>query len=381
MSRVQEFVGSIRFRLSVLYSSVVFGLGAVVLGATFYFLRRSLRRLPLTFDSRLAIVNGRPIVIQDIDVNTAELVEQAITARALSLISDYLVISLIALFLVSLIVGWVIAGRALRPVDAITAVAREIQASDLSRRIAHVGPDDELGRLAATFDAMLDRLDAAFSAQKRFLADTSHDLRTPLAVIRSNVDVLAEDPDATPEDWREAAAIVQRNADRMSAMIDDLLATARFEVGAAAKTHLDLADLIAEAAVDLRPRGAGRDVTVHANPVPAPTEGIEETLRRAIGNLADNAIKAAPDGSQVVLASGLSEGWAWVAVADEGEGIDPAVLENGSGPGLGLAIVRQVVAAHGGRLAAHPGEKKGTTMVIWLPSSGSIDPPPEVSPL
>jgi len=372
MSKLSSFVRSIRFRLSVMYSSVVFGLGAAVLGITYYFVRRGLRRLPLVFDSRLAIVNGRPILIQNIDLDTAELVEQAITQRALSILSDYLWIGLVALFLLSLVVGWIVAGRALRPVDAITAVAREIQASDLSRRIGYQGPDDELGRLAATFDQMLERLDAAFRAQRRFLADTSHDLRTPLAVIRSNVDVLVDDPDATVEDWRETAAIIQRNTERMGSMIDDLLATVRLEARAAARVRVDLADLVSEAATEFQPRGAEQGVEVVANPITAEVEGVPETLRRAINNLADNALKASPAGSKIVLASGANDdGWGWVVVADEGKGIDPSVVEKGSKRGLGLTIVRQIVESHGGRLAAHRSPERGSTLIMWLPLVGS----------
>jgi len=371
MTGFPAFIRSIRFRLSILYSSVVFGLGAAILGVTYYFVRRSLRQLPLSYDSRLAIINGRPFIVQDVDVDTAQLMEQAITQRALALLSDYLLIGLGVLFLLSLVVGWVIAGRALRPVSAITAVARDIQASDLSRRIEHGGPDDELGRLADTFDGMLERLDAAFSAQQRFLADTSHDLRTPLAVIRSNIDVLADDPQASLEDWQEAGGVVQRNAERMANMIEDLLATARLEARAAARVDVDLADLVAEAAAEFAPRGLDRDVTVESNPLPARIEGVPQSLRRAITNLADNALRAAPVASRIVLASGTDAQWAWVAVADEGEGIDPAVVESDTRRGLGLTIVRQVVEAHGGRLTAHRGQVRGSTMVMWLPAAGS----------
>lgn len=380
MKRRSAFFRSIRFRLSVLYSSVVFGLGAAVLGVTYYFMRLSLRRLPLTFDSRLAIINGQPILIRDIDLDAAQLMEQATTQRALSLLSDYLTVGLIVLFVLSLVVGWIIAGRALRPVSAITAVARDIQASDLSRRISYQGPDDELGRLAATFDDMLERLDQAFAAQRRFLADTSHDLRTPLAVIRSNVDVLADDPDASVDDWREVAGIVQRNADRMSSMIEDLLATARLEARSSARVRLDLAELVSEAADEFAPRGAEQQVTVTANALPAEVEGVPQSLRRAITNLADNALNASPAGSRLVLASGVNDGWAWVAVADEGEGIDPQIVERGSQNGLGLQIVRHVVEAHGGHLAAHRGKAGGSIMVIWLPAAVE-SPPPDRSPL
>ncbi|MGA7271661.1 MAG: histidine kinase dimerization/phospho-acceptor domain-containing protein, partial [Acidimicrobiia bacterium] len=245
MSGPVSFVRSIRFRLSVLYSSVVFGLAGAFLGITYYLVRRNLRRLPLTLDSRVATINGRPIIVQQLDVDTAQLVQQSITQRALTLLSHYSVVALIALFLISFVVGWIISGRALRPVAQITSVAKEITASDLSRRIAYRSTGDELSRLAETFDDMLERLDTAFSSQRRFLADTSHDLRTPLAIIRSNIDVLADDPSASLEDWQVAGGIVQRNAERMADMSDDLLAAARLEVRSAAAVHINLGDLVA----------------------------------------------------------------------------------------------------------------------------------------
>lgn len=378
---MSTFFRSIRFRLSILYSSVVFGLGAAIFGLTYYLVQRSLRRLPLVFDSRLAIVNGRPIVIRGVDVDTAQLIEQAIAQVTLQRLGDLLIVGLVILFLLSLVVGWIIAGRALRPVAAITAVAQDIQASDLSRRIGHRGPDDELGRLADTFDQMLDRLDTAFHSQRRFLADTSHDLRTPLAVIRSNIEVLAEDPAATVEEWREAGEIVSRSAERMATMIDGLLAAARFEARAAARVTVDLAALAAEVASELAPRATAIGVSVEANPLPAVIEGVPEALRRALDNLADNALKASPPGGRVVVASGAASGWAWVAVADEGPGIDPQVLGDRGAKGLGLAIVRQIVEAHGGRLAAHPGAEGGTTMLLWLPGAGAGGEPPAGSPL
>lgn len=381
MSDVVKFVNSIRFRLSVLYSSVVFGLGGAILGVTYYLVRRTLSRLPFTLDSRIATINGRPIIVQNIDVDTAQLVQQAITQRAVELLANHSIIALGVLFVLSLIVGWVIAGRALRPVARITSVAQEISASDLSRRIAYSGPPDELSRLAETFDEMLERLDAAFSSQKRFLADTSHDLRTPLAVIRSNIEVLADDPEATLEEWRDVGEIVQRNAAQMADMIDDLLAAARLEVRSAAAVHLDLADLVNEVAEETGVQGRERDVAVEAHALEATVKGVPASLRRAIGNLVDNALKVAPEGTKVILASGATEDWAWAAVADEGPGIDPAVLEKAGRRGLGLAIVRQIAEAHKGFVAAQKGAERGTTVVIWIPRVTEPGEPPAIEDL
>lgn len=380
MTGAVGFVQSIRFRLSILYSSVVFGLGAAILGLTYYFLQRSLRRLPLMVDSREISVGGRRFIIQDIDIDTAQLMEQAITQRALSLLSDYSVVALIVLFLLSLVVGWVIAGRALSPVARITSVANEIQASDLSRRIGYEGPEDELSRLANTFDDMLERLDIAFDAQRRFLADTSHDLRTPLAVIRSNIEVLTDDPAADLDDWRAAGEIVSRNAGRMADMIDDLLAAARLEMRHAATVQVDLSELVTEALSDLGPRAAAASVSVAGRAEPALTEGVPQALRRALANLADNALKVAPPGSVVTLASGASDGWAWMAVADEGPGIDPSLVESGGRRGLGLAIVRQIAEGHRGHISAERGQVKGSLVVVWIPTGAAPGPAPSGLP-
>jgi signal transduction histidine kinase len=159
-----------------------------------------------------------------------------------------------------------VAARALRPVDTITQVAQEIEATDLSRRIALEGPDDELTRMAGTFDSMLDRLDHAFRSQKDFLAQTSHDLRTPLAIIRSNLDVTMSDPDVNVQDWRATGAIALRATERMTAMIDDLLAAARMEAGAPTLVNVDLADLVRQSAEELGARAseAGASLAVMA---------------------------------------------------------------------------------------------------------------------
>ena len=122
------------------------------------------------------------------------------------------------LFVGSLGVGWFAAGIVLRPIERITRVAREIQATDLSRRINLRGPNDELRRLADTFDAMLARLDAAFESQRRFIQEASHELRNPLAVIRTNVEVAMADPDASKKSSRELGAVVGRTAERMSTL-------------------------------------------------------------------------------------------------------------------------------------------------------------------
>ena len=374
---------SIRFRLSALYSAVVFGLGGVILALLYVAVRWQLTRQT---ETRLVISGqqvqlGRFRLIVDPRLEEAQVrtLESMFNQFVLDQLARYTLLAIGLLFLISLVVGWVIAGRALAPVDRISQVAREIEASDLSRRIALPGPDDELTRLASTFDGMLDRLEGAFKSQRQFLADTSHDLRTPLSVIRSNVEVALEDPTPTVEEWIATGEIVVRNAERMGTMIDGLLAAARFQNGQAVMVTIDLAGLTREAAGDLTASAAATDVALAVISEPAVVHAEPTSLTRALNNLIDNAVRVAPKGSALRIASGQVDGWAYLAVADQGPGFEPARV----GSGLGLSIVEQVAQLHGGKFAVFPrhAQGRGSTTVIWLPTDTTSGPPPVENPV
>ncbi|MDX1469847.1 MAG: HAMP domain-containing protein, partial [Acidimicrobiia bacterium] len=307
-------------------------------------------------------------------------IETIYNEMVLQEVAQFTVIALVALFLVSLFVGWVMSGRALKPIDDIASVATEIQASDLSRRIDLIGPDDELTRLARTFDDMLERLERAFQSQRDFLADTSHDLRTPLAVMQSNVELVSADPKATVEDWRRAGEIVKRNVEKMAVMIEGLLAAARLQIGRAEAVAVDLASLVEAKAAEFRPAATDVDVHLSTTTEAVTARGVEVSLDRALTNLVDNAIKVAPARSTVVLGCGRAHGWLWLGVGDEGPGL-PGETPSAAG-GLGLSIVAQIAEAHGGRLSAYPVDRNGGThMIVWLPDDASDGQPPDESPL
>jgi len=236
-----------------------------------------------------------------------------------------------------------------------------------------------LKRLADTFDEMLERLDTAFSSQRQFLADTSHDLRTPLTVIRSNVELVTDDPDATLGEWRQAGEVIRRNSEKMSTMIQDLLAAARLQTAKAQSVELDLSRLVAAKVADFGPVAAERDVSIVGMGSGAGVLGVEIALDRALSNLVENAVKAAPPGSEVLVGSGVVGRWAWLGVADSGAGIGDQAVDR---IGLGLAIVTQIAEGHGGSLVAFPGKAgNGTAMVLWLPAgSGEEGAPPSESP-
>lgn len=376
------FWRSIRFRLSVQYSALVFGLGGALLGLVYLSIRQGLpygRMMTHLWEGRqVTLESGQVVVLdryEDLQVRAIETIYNEIV---LNQVARFTLIAIGVLFLLSIVVGWVMSGRVLKPVEAITTVAREIQASDLSRRIALEGPDDELKRLGDTFDRMLERLDSAFTSQRQFLADTSHDLRTPLTVIRSNVELVADDPDSTLGDWQNAGEVIRRNAEKMSMMIQDLLALARLQIGRAQSVTVDLAELAEAKSSDFAPVARQKGVEVRAQAGAGMVFGVEIALDRALSNLVENAVAAAPPGSVVVVGSGTVQSWAWLGVVDSGSGLR---ADTNSRTGLGLSIVTQVAEGHGGSLASYSGNGgKGTTMVIWLPREDDPGEHPGSSP-
>lgn len=373
---------SIRFRLSVQYSALVFGLGGGLLGLVYVAIQRGLASETMMSHlwegRRVMLDTGQVFVLphyQEVEVRAIESIYNQVV---LNKTARFTLIAIGILFLLSIVVGWIMSGRVLKPVGAITNVAREIQASDLSRRIALEGPDDELKRLGDTFDEMLERLDAAFSSQRQFLADTSHDLRTPLTVIRSNVELVSEDPEASLEDWQRAGQVIRRNSEKMSKMIADLLAAARLQAGKAQAVRIDLAELARAKVSDFQTIASGEGIGIRSETSPATVQGVDIALDRALSNLVENAVRAAPAGTDVVVGCGVVDDWAWLGVQDVGSGLpeDP-----GGRVGLGLSIATQIAEGHGGSLAAFPGrDGRGTTMVVWLPTETAIGTPPQASP-
>ena len=391
-----EWARSIRFRYTLLYSAVLFGLAAVVVAAIYLVLVMSLRNQPYTTGYQKLLCFGdqcyKPITFREL--------ERVVNSRTLKELRNYSFTALGVLFVASLGVGWVVAGRVLRPIGRITSVARDIQATDLSRRIELPGPDDELKQLGDTFDAMLARLDAAFAAQRQFVADASHELRNPLAIIRTNVDVALADPRADPEDLRHTIVVVKRASDRMARLVDDLLALARRQEPILEHEPVDLGAAVAEASDDFVVPAAARNIVLDRAIAPGVVvTGDRDALKRAVANLLENAVRLAPPGSRIRLATGSEDDQAWIAVADEGPGIAPedqphvfdrfwradkARSRADGGTGLGLAIVRQIAESHGGQVRLQSKVGVGSSFVIWLPvaagSSGEPAPGPPASP-
>jgi signal transduction histidine kinase len=393
--RLPGWARSIRFRLTLLYSSVLFALAAVLVASLYFGLSLSIRDEPVSRASRIRVVEvtdqgrrGRTFV----DIRQFE---HRVNENTLANLRTFTFASLGALFLASLGVGWLIAGRVLSPIARITSVANEIQASNLTRRIQLVGPDDELRRLAETFDSMLDRLESAFVAQRQFLADVSHELRNPLAIIQSNLEVALADAEASPAGRRHAAEAIGRTIARMSRLTDDLLALARLEQADRGRELVDLVELLHEGAGEFGGAVAVRELSFELPPVGRlVVPGERDLLKRALANLLDNAARLAPEGTSIRLDAGKQGGWAWFGVADEGPGVPAADRERifgrfwrgggtprGGGSGLGLAIVQQIAERHGGEARVFSDGKSGSTFVLWIPAVGEPGPIPPLDPL
>jgi two-component system, OmpR family, sensor kinase len=287
--------------------------------------------------------------------------------------------------------GWSAARTALRPVEEIGSTAHEIGATgDLSRRVAS-GRTDELGRLSEAFNTMLDRLQAAQAAlsktletQRRFVDDASHELRTPLTIMRGNLELVARQPGMAGADRDAALRDAIEESERMSRLVDDLLALARVDAGMAMPDEIvDVASLVRDVGDSARASAGGRTVSVIIGAEDARVRGSEPLLRRLLENLTDNAIKYTAGDGTVSLSLVTDVSTVVVTVGDDGIGMAPTELAHSfdrfwrsdasrerPGSGLGLAIAKEVATAHGGSIEASSTPGEGTTFTVRLPASG-----------
>jgi signal transduction histidine kinase len=381
---------SVRFRLAMLVTAaLIVTAGVLVLGMNLALDKVAAtipQEQPTTLEDELLRILGMGIAELDGSggagaTDTLLQVEQAVREQTLQLLRDLSLVALVLLVPVGMAIGWAVAGRVVRPVGTIAGVAREIEATDLSRRIQLGGPPDEIRDLADTFDAMLGRLDQGVRTQRRFVEDASHELRNPLAVIRTTLDVALSDPEDT-EGLRRAAEVARRTADRMSTTVDELMALARTSAQPERQLPVDLAEVVAEVAQEYEAEASTRGVKLsHLAPTGLVVDGDRSALKRAQANLVANALKVSPAGAVVHCRAGRSGGWLWFGVRDVGRGIAPddqaqvfrrawrdgAPTAEGTGQGLGLALVRQIAEAHGGTVSVASLPDQGASFVVWLP--------------
>lgn len=298
------------------------------------------------------------------------------------------IVAVIGLALASGAGGYALSGFLLRPVRDITQVASEIGAGNLSRRIGHRGPDDELKGLADTFDSMIERIESGFETQRRFVQDASHELRTPLTAIRTNIEVaeLELGADGGEERLPGLLGTVKAQTDRLARLGDDLLLLTSPEATVAPldpPERVDVRGLAAAAAAELGPLAARAGVHLHvAGGAPREAIASADLLYRCALNLIDNAVKHSGEGASVVIEAGGDGEEVWLRVRDTGPGIPAEHLEHvferfyrvdrsrargRGGAGLGLAIVRALAESMGGSVEARSTAGEGAAFTLRLP--------------
>jgi signal transduction histidine kinase len=402
---------SIRLRLTAWYATIFIAMGIVLLAVSYAVVRREFRTeqgkvhvsveeiAPLKSGAshrvRAKVLpglpqdNAAPVKALSSDERLAYLQARNAYAAQVAAANDRALNNVLLAFggalllvtLASVAAGWIVAGRALRPISRITATARSISDRTLDARIALDGPRDELRELADTFDSMLARLEDAFESQRRFVANASHELRTPLAIVRTELDVTLDDSEASEDELRSMARVIRDANERMERLIASLLALASSEAGIVQQRPVDLADVVAPA-LEREPLFDDGSLQLEASLSPAPVLGDAVLLERLAANLVENAVRYNAVVGWVRVRTGIERGEATLQVTNPGARIDPAAVEgllepfrrlessrarSTGGYGLGLAVVRAVAQAHGGRIAVLARREGGLEVTVTLP--------------
>ena len=388
---------TIRVRLTLLYAGAFFLAGAALVALMYFFLGQALDR---QLTARLGIAQHLPqqAATQPGSQEATHALQEDLRAQFQQDRDDtldaMLVASLVALGAVGVAAagfGWLLAGRALGPLQQITATARRVAEGSLQERIALDGPHDEVKDLADTFDAMLERLDRSFDSQRRFVANASHELRTPLTLNRTLIEVALDNPNA-PGSLRQLGGTLLAVNQRHERLIDGLLTLASSQQRIDDPTPVDLADIARHITTKSRGAADAAHVGIRTHLRSAPVAGDPVLLERLAQNLLDNAIRYnLPEHGEISVTTGTLDGTAHLTVDNTGPPVPPyelpglfepfrrlptserladATMTSASrGAGLGLSIVRSVAHAHGGDVHATPRQDGGLTVRVRLPAA------------
>jgi signal transduction histidine kinase len=386
----------VRARLAVLYAVLFLLAGSALLALTYALLASRLPKPPPV--AKVVPPNRQLLALcKEGKLGGPQLLEKckrafAAGARAGSenqrdqTLTTLLDVSLIGLGIAtfaSAALGWVVSGRVLRPVRSITETARRASELQLGERLALGGPDDELKELADTFDLMLERLDAAFASQKRFVANAAHELRTPLTAMRTAIEVTLTKPTRSPEQLEAMANRVKRSIEQAEAIVEALLTLASTELGRPAAESVDLATA-AEDALDAAASAINeRGLTVEAVLEPARASGDRVLLERMIANLVDNAVRHNNPGGWIGVSTNSEADTAVFEITNTGPRVSeeeiPVLFEpfaraaerinSADGVGLGLSIANAIAIAHGATITAHSRPEGGLQIAVAIQPS------------
>lgn len=373
---------TVRLRLTLLYGGLFIAASILLLALTYGLLGVALAPLePADLDDPEVQAGNQ--VEEDDDTIEERLFEARNEERAEAL-SAVITQSLVALVFTSvgaMLVAWVVAGRVLQPIRQITAHARRASETTLGERIGLRGPPDELKELGDTIDAMLGRLEAAFTAQRWFAAQASHELRTPLTVMRAEADVALAATDATARERRLGEA-VRASVDRSDRLVDGLLTLARSEGTLRDQVRIDLAEIAGDVVGEYARAADAASISLDLTLATAPVAGDRMLLEHLVGNLVENAIRHNHPGGWVRASVSPEAGWAVLRVANGGPVLksdavaalfEPFQRGRGANPssprgfGLGLTIVRSVATGHDGKVEAAAPQAGGLIITVRLP--------------
>lgn len=352
---------TLRTQLALLYAGVFVALGSVLLGVMGVLV---LRRSSGVARSQVSGLTGAPPVTG---------------GRALAIVPLVIFTVMVAL---ALALGWLIAGRLLRPLRTITATARDISVRNLHQRLALTGPDDELRQLGETLDGLFGRLETSVRAQRHFVANASHELRTPLAAERTVLQVALADPDATMATLRSACETALKWSGQQERLIDSLLTLASSERGIERWEHFDLADIAGRVILDRHQEAERRSIRLDATLAAAPATGDPALAESLMVNLLSNAIRHNLDGGRIEISTAITDGRAVLTVSNTGPLVPPDEVDrlfqpfqrlaiqrvrNPGGYGLGLAIVSAIVSVHDAALTAKARPEGGLGITVSFP--------------
>lgn len=386
--------GTARLRLTALYGGLFLACGAVLLAVSYVLAEQAIApggKVNETAFTHVQVPPGLITVHQGFQALTQSQVSllmlmlgKEITTSDLRQVLIDAPIALAIVTVVALALGWLVAGRVLRPLAVITAAARRISASNLDQRLALRGPDDELKALGDTLDDLLARLEASFDAQRHFVANASHELRTPLTRERAMLQVALDDPGTTTETWRDVAGEVLASNAEQESLIEALLTLATSEGGLGQHEPVDLAAVTDEVLLTRRTEAERLGLRIWAATQPAALDGDLLLTERLVANLVDNAVRHNVTGGRVEVTTGTRSGRAVLSVASTGPVIPAAEVgrlfqpfqrlnerraHHGDGHGLGLSIVRAIATAHGAAIGACAMRGGGLAVDVTFPPS------------
>jgi signal transduction histidine kinase len=355
-------------RLTALYSALFTISGAVLLAITYWLMRRT----------KWVI-----IVYDDSGPEIRERLDRLKEAQLHELLMQY-GIAFATMVVISIALGWLVAGRVLRPLRTMTATIQQISARNVHQRLAVTGPRDEMKDLADTVDGLLGRLETALNAHKRFVANAAHELRTPLTLERALLEETLTDRAATLESYRATSKRLLAISQDQGRLLEALLTLTSSERGLDRQEPFDLSDLAHRALDSARLEADARGVRIDTRIAPAPSAGHPALAARLVANLIDNAVHHNVTGGHVEVATETRAGRAFVSVINSGPVIPPQHVGRLFEPfqrlggraarsdghhGLGLSIVRAIATAHGADITAHARPGGGLSIEICFPAT------------